>query len=196
MENRLICPRSFFLNGLCNHFFLLKLWLPPAYSSSSSSNPTMSEYWSCLDNRKLYTLPGKAMPLLLHLQQGTPTLSELPWWTWKVRLFGVQSQNHPGSCSHADLRKGARGPYTPSTYLDRGPLTRGWLTLTLGQAQNPGSCMLVDQKTNPRSRKLHACDHQGRPSTRKTENTLAPAQVIVRGQQHIGTQCKYSRENP
>lgn len=136
------------------------------------------------------------MPLLLHLQQGTPTLSELQWWMWKVRLFGVQSQNHPGSCSHADLRKGARGPYTPSTYLDRGPLTRGWLTLTLGQAQNPGSCMLVDQKTNPRSRKLHACDHQGRPSTRKTENTVAPAQVIVRGQQHIGTQCKYSRENP
>lgn len=70
--------------------------------------------------------------------------------------------------------------------------------LTLGQAQNPGSCMLVDQKTNPRSRKLHACGHQGRPSTGKTENTLVPVQVayIVRGQQYIGTQCKYSRGNP
>lgn len=30
-------------------------------------------------------LPGKAMPLLLQLQQGTPTLSELQWWVWKVR---------------------------------------------------------------------------------------------------------------
>lgn len=82
-----------------------------------------------------------------------------------------------------------------------------------GQGTSDQGVTHADSRAGSESRKLYACwpkdkskiqkvtcmwAGQGRPSTQKTENTLAPVQVayIVRGQQHIGTQCKYSRGNP